>query len=105
MRDAVTIVLAVFAGMALASFDMRTDDTGIEVGLLVIASVGLAFVAPKRWWAIALLVGGFIPLVELGLSQAAGSRVPPGVGALAITLVGALIGFGITRASRSSSPA
>ena len=102
MRDAVAIVLAVFAGMALASFDMRTDDTGIEVGLLVIASAGLAFVAPKRWWAIALLVGGFIPLVEMGLSLGPGARVPTGVAAVGIAFIGALIGFGIARATRVS---
>ena len=105
MRDAIAILLAVLAGMALASLDMRTDDTGVEVGLVLIASVALAFVAPKRWWAIALLVGGFIPLVEMGLSLAPGSRVPLGVAAVGVALVGALSGFGIARASRSSSPA
>ena len=105
MRDVIAIVLAVLAGIALASYDTRTDDTGMEVGLLLIASVGLAFVAPRRWWAIALLVGGFIPLVETGLSQAAGSRVPPGVAALGVALVGAFIGSRFARASRSSSTA
>ena len=105
MRDAAAILLAVLAGMALASFDMRTDDTGIEVGLVLIASIVLALVAPKRWWAIALLVGGFIPLVEMGQSLAPGSRVPPGVAAVGVAFIGALSGFAIARASRTSSPA
>ena len=56
MRDAIAVALALVAGVFLASYDLRTDDTGIEVGLLLIASVTLAVVAPKRWWLIALCV-------------------------------------------------
>jgi hypothetical protein len=102
MRDAIAIVLALVSGMALASYDTRTDDTGIEVGLLLIASLVLALVAPKRWWAIALLVGGFIPLVEMAVDLAPG-HIPPGAIALVVTYVGAFIGFAIARASRTSA--
>ena len=97
----VIIVLAVLAGMALASYDLRTDDTGIEVGLLLIASATLAVFAPKRWWIVALCVGLPIPTMEIVVSHAA---LPPGgIAALAIAIVGALIGFGISRASRTSA--
>jgi hypothetical protein len=85
--------------MVLASYDTRTDDTGIEIGLLLIASIVLAAVAPKRWWAIALLVGGFIPLVEMAINQLAPGRTPPGAVALVVTFIGALAGFGINRLS------
>jgi hypothetical protein len=98
VRDAVAIVLALGCGMVLASYDTRTDDTGIELGLLLIASIVLAAVAPKRWWAIALLVGGFIPLVEMA-GQLAPGRIPPGAVALVVTFIGALAGFGINRLS------
>lgn len=101
MKNLIVIALAVLAGVALASYDLRTDDTGIEVGLLVIASVTLAALAPKRWWIVALCVGLPIPIMEIVVSHAA---LPPGgIAALAIAIVGALIGFAISRASRTSA--
>jgi hypothetical protein len=98
VRNAIAIALALGAGVLLASYDLRTDDTGIEVGLLLIASVTLAALAPRRWWLIALCVGLPIPIVEIAVAHAA---VPPaGAVALGVTIVGALIGFAIARASR-----
>jgi hypothetical protein len=102
MKNAIAIVAALFCGLALASYDTRTDDTAIELGLLVIASVGLTLLAPKLWWAIALLVGGFIPLVEMA-GQFPPAHIPPGAVALAVTFVGALGAFAIARASRTSA--
>jgi hypothetical protein len=104
MKNAVAIVAALFCGLALASYDTRTDDTAIELGLLVIASVGLTLLAPKLWWAIGLLVGGFIPLVEMA-GQFTSGHIPAGAVALVVTFVGALIGFVIARASRTSAAA
>jgi hypothetical protein len=101
MRNWIAIGLALVAGLLLASYDLRTDDTGIEVGLLLIASVTLAALAPKRWWLIALCVGLPIPIVEIAVAHAA---VPPaGVAALVVAIIGALIGFGIARASRATA--
>lgn len=101
MRDAIAIGLALAVGVLLASYDVRTDDTGIEVGLLLIASVTLAALAPRRWWLIALCVGLPIPIVEIAVAHAA---LPPGgVAALGMAIVGALIGFAIARASRTSA--
>ena len=65
MKARVAIVLAAIAGLLIAIYDLRTDDTGIEVGLLLIAVVGLTALAPRRWWLIALLVIGPIPVIEL----------------------------------------
>ena len=65
MKARVAIVLAAIAGLLIAMYDLRTDDTGIEVGLLLIAVVGLTALAPRRWWLIAPLVIGPIPLIEL----------------------------------------
>ena len=64
MKERVAIGLAVIAGLLLAAYDLRTDDTGIEVGLLLISCVGLTALAPRRWWVIALCVGLPIPVVE-----------------------------------------
>jgi hypothetical protein len=101
MRNTLVVGLALIAGALLAFYDSRTDDTGIEVGLLLIASVTLAALAPKRWWLIGLCVGLPIPLVEIAVAHAA---LPPGgIAALVIGIVGALIGFAIARASRSAA--
>jgi hypothetical protein len=100
MRNAIAIGVALVVGLLLASYDLRTDDSGIELGLLLIASVTLAALAPRRWWLIALCVGLPIPIVEVAVAH---SPLPPaGVVALAVTIVGALIGFAIARASRAS---
>jgi hypothetical protein len=101
MKDAIAIGLALLAGVLLATYDLRTDDTAIEVGLLLIASVTLAALAPSRWWLIALSVGLPIPIVEVIVAH--GSVPPAGAVALGVTIVGALIGFAIARASRTSA--
>ena len=101
MRNAVAVGLALVVGVLLSSYDLRTDDTGVELGLLLIASVVLAFVAPRRWWLVALCVGLPIPIVEIAVAH---SALPPaGVVALVVTIIGALIGFAIARASRAGA--
>jgi hypothetical protein len=74
VRDAIAVALALVVGVFLASYDLRTDDTGIEVGLLLIASVTLAAVAPKRWWLIAICVGLPIPITSRSPSRIRHSR-------------------------------
>jgi len=104
MKNAISIGVALVVGVLLAFYDLRTDDTGIEVGLLLIASITLAALAPRRWWLIALCVGFPISIGEIAVAHA--SVFPPGgVAALGVAIVGALIGFAIGRASRSSAAA
>jgi len=100
MRDALAVVVSLAAGLFLARYDLNTDDTGIEVGLLLIASALLAALAPRRWWLVALCVGLPIPVAELVVGHA--PMPPAGVVALGVAIVGALIGFAISRASRIS---
>ena len=101
MRNAIALGLALGVGVLLAAYDLRTDDTGIEVGLLLIASVTLAALASKWRWLVALCVGLPIPVVEIVVAHAA---VPPaGIASLGVAIVGALIGFGIARASRTAA--
>jgi len=101
MRNTVAVGLALVVGVLLASYDLRTDDTGVELGLLLIGSVVLAAVAPRRWWLIAVCVGLPIPIVEVAVAHAA--LPPAGVAALVVTIIGALIGFAIARASRAGA--
>ena len=103
MRDALVILASLAAGLFLARYDLSTDDTGIEVGLLLVASLVLALLAPKRWWLVGLCVGLPIPLVELAVGHA--PLPPAGVAALGVAIVGALIGFAIARASRATAAA
>ena len=103
MKSWIAVALALAAGLLLASYDSRTDDTAIEVGLLLIASVGLAALAPARWWLIALCIGLPIPIAEIFVSHA---TIPPaGIAALVVAIIGALIGFATARASRTSAAA
>jgi len=54
---AIVIVLACVAGLWLASVDARTDDTGIEAGLIFLIAAALSAVRPRAAVLIALIVG------------------------------------------------
>ena len=100
MKSWVVAAIAISAGVALAFYDLRTDDTGIEVGLLLIAAVTLAAIEPRRWWLVALCVGLPIPIVEIVVARA--SLPPASIAALMVAIIGALIGLAIGRAARVS---
>ena len=100
MRAALAILVTLGAGLLLARYDLGTDDAGIAVGVLLVASALLAVLAPKRWWLVALCVGLPIPVAELAFGHA--TLPPGGTVALGVAIIGALIGFAISRASRVS---
>ena len=97
VRDALAVVLAVAAGLLLVPYDLHTDDTGVEAGLLLLASLALGALAPRRWWLIGLAVGLPIPFAEFA---GAPGRVPPGIVAVVVTIAGAGIGSLLARAAR-----
>jgi hypothetical protein len=105
VRNVVTaavIGLACLAGLWLASVDARTDDTGIEAGLLFLIAAALAAVRPRAAIAIAFIVAAPIPIAEALRS----GGLPPGIVALGFAVAGALVGayLGITvRRSVSST--
>lgn len=107
MRTAgTTLVVAVacVAGLWLVSVDARTDDTGIEAGLLFLIAAALAAVRPRAAIVIAFIVGAPIPIAEALQS----SGFPAGIAALGFSIAGAIVGalLGITlRRSASSSSA
>jgi hypothetical protein len=96
MRNAVTaivIALACAGGLWLASVDARTDDTGIEAGLIFLIAAVLSAIRPRAAVIIAMLVGAPIPVSE----ALRGGGVPGGIAALGFAGAGSLAGayFGI----------
>lgn len=85
---AIVIVLACVAGLWLVSVDTRTDDTGIEAGLIFLIAGGLAAVRPRAAMIIAFIVGAPIPIAEALES----GGFPPGILALGFSVAGALVG-------------
>jgi hypothetical protein len=84
----IVIVLACVAGLWLASVDARTDDTGIQAGLIFLIAGALAAVRPRAAMIIAFIVGAPIPIAEA--LQSGG--FPAGILALGFSVAGALVG-------------
>jgi len=91
---ALVVGLACVAGLWLVTVDARTDDTGIEAGLLFLIAGALAAVRPRAAIVIAFIVGAPIPIAEA--LQSGG--FPAGIVALGFSVAGALVGayLGIT---------
>ena len=68
--------------------DARTDDTGIEAGLIFLIAAGLAAVRPRAAIVIAFIVGGPIPILEAMRT----GGVPAGILALGFAVAGGLLG-------------
>ncbi len=107
MRNVITalvLVLACVAGLWLTLVDARTDDTGIEAGLLFLIAAALAAVRPRAAMVIAFIVGAPIPISEALQSGA----FPAGIVALGFSVAGALVGaylrIMLRRSASSTSP-
>jgi hypothetical protein len=107
VRNLVTVVviaIACVAGLWLVSVDTRTDDTGIEAGLIFLIAAALAAVRPRVAVIIAFIVGAPVPIAEALRT----SGIPAGIVALGFSIAGALLGayLGIiVRRSASSTSA
>jgi hypothetical protein len=101
---ALVIALACVAGLWLTFVDARTDDTGIEAGLLFLFAAALAAVRPRAAIVIAFIVGAPIPISE---AMQSGS-FPAGIVALGFSvagaLVGAYLGIMLRRSASSTTP-
>ena len=95
----IVIALSLVVGFFLLSYDQRTDDSGVEAGLLLASALALTLAAPRS--AIAIWLG-------VGLPIAAYDSWHGGVAAM-LTLVfsgaGALIGYAMRRGTGSVSRA
>jgi hypothetical protein len=97
---AVVVGLACAAGLWLVSVDARTDDTGIEAGLIFLIAAVLAAVRPRAAIVIAAVVGAPIPIAEALQS----GTFPPGIVALGFSVAGALVGAYLGIIVRRSAP-
>jgi len=88
----IVLAVALMVGFFLLSFDQRTDDTGVEAGLLVSSALALTLAAPRVAIAVALAIG--LPIAAWSLWHGNGA----GLVALAFAGAGAGIGF-LTRRS------
>ncbi|MBA3946902.1 MAG: hypothetical protein H0X37_20360 [Herpetosiphonaceae bacterium] len=83
------VLVALVAGSLIGWMDTRPtwDDTGITVGMIVIACLLLGAARPHRAWVWALLVGGWVPALNILFHHNYGS-----VAALAFAFAGAYVG-------------
>ena len=83
------LIIAIALGMLIGFIDSRPhwDDTGITVGMILIASAFLGFVRPRRVSIWALSVGIWIPVWDMVQNNNYSSFI-----ALPIAFVGAYIG-------------
>jgi hypothetical protein len=91
MNRWIVITVALVAGFFLYGYDQRTDDTGVEVALIVAIAMALTLAAPRVWVAVALAIG--LP-IALG-SMLAGN--PPGIAVLLIACAGSFLGYVMRR--------
>jgi hypothetical protein len=98
-RPIVGMAAAAAAGVAIALIDSSPgwDDTGITVfGLFLAAAISAAIAG--RWpWLIALLVGGFVPLIEIPRGGESGPLF-----ALLFAGIGAGVGYMLGRVFETS---
>jgi hypothetical protein len=94
VRDLLVLLAAVLVGFFLLGYDQRTDDTGVEAGLILALSLALALAAPRRWVAIGL--GVALPI-------AAASVIKGHIDVAAVVLVIAMVGAGLSWLMRRAS--
>jgi len=92
VRDQLVLLAAVLVGFFLLGYDQRTDDTGVEVGLILGLSLALALAAPRRWVAVAL--GVALPIVAASLF---GGHLDVAAVVLGIAAIGAGLGWMMRR--------
>ena len=81
----IVLTVALVLGFVLLGYDRRTDDTGVEVALILAVSLGLTLAAPPAALGVALAVG--LPMAVLNGSW-------PGI---LVAGAGALVGYAMAR--------
>jgi hypothetical protein len=98
LRDGILIVLATAIGFAIGYVDSQPtwDDTGITLSLLLLTSAMVAGLSGRRPLLWALLIGGWIPIFEIG-----GAAGPASLIGLAVAVGGALAGWALIQVAAS----
>jgi hypothetical protein len=97
VRSRILAMAAITVGLAIGYVDSRPtwDDTGVTVIALVAGSFFISAAAGRRPWLWAILVGGWIPVLEFGIG-----RNPASFIALVFAFAGAYAGGAVSRLSR-----
>jgi hypothetical protein len=97
--EAAAAATAVLGGVVIEALSSRPgfDDTGIAAGLLVVVAFAVALVSGRRPWLWGVLVGAWVPLVELVQNRNVGSLL-----AIVFALAGAVLGVAARRVIDSS---
>ena len=91
------------AVLFLGYFELHTDDTGVEVGLLLLITFLLGALHPRHAWQWALLVGPAIPVAQLIFRHAqAGGLALLLLFVVALGLAGSYAGVLIRKSAFSS---
>jgi len=98
MRTLMACMLCVAGAAFLMRFELHTDDTGVEVAMVLALSLLLGAVQPARPWLWGLIVGLSIPLSEVLFGTRSWSMVPVGAFTLALALAGSYGGALLVRA-------
>ena len=88
LRDGLLAVASTGLGLVVGYLDSRPtwDDTGITVALLLLTAAMAAGLSGRRPWLWALLIGVWVPILEI---RGAGGLAS--LSALAVSAVGALV--------------
>ena len=86
--------VATVTGLAIALLDSRPgyDATGVTVVLLLLGAAAVAAASGRRPWLWAVLVGVWVPLLEIGGASGAAS-----LAALVVAGMGAALGYLVAR--------
>lgn len=100
-RDGPLALGAAAIGLAIGYVDAQPtwDDTGITVALLLLTSAMAAGLSGRRPWMWALLVGVWIPLLEIGGRAGAAS-----LAGLFVAAFGAICGYALARLAERQGP-
>jgi len=80
------------AGAFLGRYELHTDDTGVEVFFILLATFVLGCWHPRRAWQWALLVGPCAPAADLIFKSGQTGLLGIAVAVIAIGLVGSYAG-------------
>ena len=99
-RSALGPLVAAATGVAIAHVDSRPswDDTGVTAAAVLVTSAIFALWIPRRWRLWAILVGAWVPLVEIIHGGNVASLL-----ALAFAGAGAAIGAAVSPARRPAT--
>jgi hypothetical protein len=97
VRNAAIYLFCFTAAAVLARYDLHTDDTGVEVFLILTVTFLLGCLHPRHAWQWALLVGLWIPAAELLFARGGAASLLVGAFVIGVGLAGSYAGALVRR--------